>query len=244
MRTPPARMRAAGEEVRQPIGRTTLNAWPRARARRSNVIFKGLKNRSAMMNELETHSRPPVGQLRGKPAAKTNVSTQLGKCLVVSTDRAKREMISLAATEAGWDTIVCADEHNAMAAVLRTRFEMAWVDLEVAPDDSRHFVTSASPLRRCRTCCWSSAVTRMTRTKKSGLVNSACGSTCPAFHWITPVRSPCCASKRSWWPAVRELHPRRCQSARRGSIRTPLDGESEGSANTGGLNDEQSKLRS
>jgi hypothetical protein len=86
-----------------------------------------------MMNELETHSRPPVGQLRGKPAAKTDVRTQLGKCLIVSPDRAKREMISLAATEAGWDTIVCADEHHAMTAVARTRFEMAWVDLEVGP---------------------------------------------------------------------------------------------------------------
>ncbi len=89
-----------------------------------------------MMNELETHSRPPVGQLRGKPSAQTDVGIQLGKCLVVSTDRPKREMISLAATEAGWDTIVCADEHNAMAAVLRTRFQMAWVDLEVTPSTS------------------------------------------------------------------------------------------------------------
>ena len=85
------------------------------------------------MNELETHSRPPVGQLRGKPAAKTDIKTQIGKCLVVSADGAKREMISLAATEAGWETIVCGDKLKAMTAVLRTRFQMAWVDLDVTP---------------------------------------------------------------------------------------------------------------
>ncbi len=89
-----------------------------------------------MMNELETQSRPPVGRLRGKPAAKTDVATQLGKCLVVSKDDVKREMISLAATEAGWETIVCADKPNAMTAVLRTRFQMAWVDLEATPSSS------------------------------------------------------------------------------------------------------------
>jgi hypothetical protein len=100
----------------------------------ANVIVNmGLKNRSAMMNELETQSRPPVGQLQGTPAAKTNVGTQVGKCLIVSTDIAKRETISLAATEAGWDTIVCADEASAMKAVLRNRFQMAWIDLDGSP---------------------------------------------------------------------------------------------------------------
>jgi DNA-binding NtrC family response regulator len=90
----------------------------------------GLKNRSAMMNEFETLSRTPVAQLQGAPAAKTNVGTESGKCLIVSTDVAKREMISVAATEAGWDTIVCTDERTAAAAVLRTRFQMAWIDLD------------------------------------------------------------------------------------------------------------------
>jgi hypothetical protein len=101
-----------------------------------------------MMNELETHSRPPVGRLREKPAAKTDVSTQLGKCLVVSVDDAKRAMIFLAATEAGWDTIVCADEHSAMAAVQRTRFQMAWVDLDVpqTPAAFRHVCQAVAAL--------------------------------------------------------------------------------------------------
>jgi hypothetical protein len=118
-------------------GRATLTYWDRAHCASGRTLaIMGLRNRSAMMNELETHSRPPVGELRGAPAGKTNVDTQLGKCLIASTDGAKREMICLAATEAGWDTIVCADEHKAMAAAQRTRFQMAWVDLDVSPAKS------------------------------------------------------------------------------------------------------------
>jgi hypothetical protein len=42
----------------------------------------------------------------------------------------RREWLSRAATTAGWDTVVCADEHNATAALRRTRFRLAWVDLD------------------------------------------------------------------------------------------------------------------
>lgn len=89
-----------------------------------------------MMNELETHSRSPVGRLRREPAPKTPVDTQLGKCLVVSPSDSKRSMISLAAGDAGWDTIVCADAHDGMAAIQRIRFQMAWVDLEHSSEAS------------------------------------------------------------------------------------------------------------
>jgi hypothetical protein len=85
-----------------------------------------------MMNELETHSRPPVGQSRAEPAAKESVSTQLGRCLIVSTDSAKRDMLSLAATDAGWDTIVCVDQQQGMTAIQRMRFQLAWIDVAVA----------------------------------------------------------------------------------------------------------------
>ena len=77
------------------------------------------------MNELKTHSRPKVGQLRSKPDVRTGVRTQLGTCLIASTDHPKRAMISVAATEAGWDTIVCAGANQAMDAVQRRHFQMA-----------------------------------------------------------------------------------------------------------------------
>jgi hypothetical protein len=90
----------------------------------------GLKNRSDTMNELETPPGAPVGQLHGTPTVNLSLGTRWGKCLIVSTDITRREALSLAASEAGWDTIVCADEASATTAVLRARFEMAWIDLD------------------------------------------------------------------------------------------------------------------
>jgi hypothetical protein len=82
------------------------------------------------MNDLETHPRPPSGDVRGKPALATGLGTGLGHCLIVSSAQSKRDMISLAASEAGWETIVCVDEPQAMAVIRRTHLQMAWVDLE------------------------------------------------------------------------------------------------------------------
>lgn len=112
----------------------TITAKGRAQVRfgrEARVIDKmGLKNRSDTMNELETPPGAPVGQLHGTPAINLSLGTRLGKCLIVSTDISKRETLFLAATEAGWDTIVCADETTAAEAVLRARFQMAWIDLD------------------------------------------------------------------------------------------------------------------
>jgi ActR/RegA family two-component response regulator len=61
-------------------------------------------------------------------------STTTIHCLVVSGSQSRREMLSRAAKEAGWDTVVCADAANAWSAVQRHRFEMALIDLEFAAD--------------------------------------------------------------------------------------------------------------
>jgi hypothetical protein len=91
-----------------------------------------------MMNEVETHSKPPRGELQSDPRMVTGVGTGIGSFLIASADRSRREMIALAANDAGWETIVCHDEASAMAAVQRLRFQMAWVDLE-SPQTSSGF---------------------------------------------------------------------------------------------------------
>ncbi len=48
----------------------------------------------------------------------------------MSTGRLRRERISQAATQGGWNTVVCADPPNALAAARRYRFQLAWVDLD------------------------------------------------------------------------------------------------------------------
>lgn len=103
-----------------------------------------------MINELGTHSRPPAGRLREELSAKTDVRSQLGKCLIVSASQSVCDTISLAANEAGWDTIVCSDELTALAAVRRVRFQLAWVDLESpqTPIGFRDLCQSISTLRR------------------------------------------------------------------------------------------------
>jgi hypothetical protein len=110
----------------------------------------GQLSRSAMMNELETHSRPPAGRVREQPAVTIDVRSQLGKCLVVSATQSKREAISYAASEAGWDTIVCDDAPSALAAVQRAKFQLAWVDLEspAAPVGFRDLCGTIAALRQ------------------------------------------------------------------------------------------------
>lgn len=82
-----------------------------------------------MTNDLETPSRPPVGSTR-QPVSVLPSRGELVYCLIVSGCPLKRSEFTAAAREAGWETIVCTDETAAMAAVRRTRFQMAWVDLE------------------------------------------------------------------------------------------------------------------
>ena len=86
-------------------------------------------SRSIDMNSWEEDSHLTRGFLQRERAAKAPVRTRLDYCLVVSTARERRDLLSRAATKAGWDTIVCADPPNAIAMARRYRFQMAWVDL-------------------------------------------------------------------------------------------------------------------
>lgn len=65
-----------------------------------------------------------------KPRVENRKSTTTIQCLVLSDDAMRQEMLSRAAHEAGWDTVICKDVANAWSTVQRQRFEMAFVDLD------------------------------------------------------------------------------------------------------------------
>ena len=103
-----------------------------------------------MRNDLEIQSRPTAGGVQRQPASLTEVSTELAQCLIVSPSASMREGIATAAREAGWETIVCADNPTAMTAVRRLPFQMAWVDLESprTPTDLSEVCQSIAALPR------------------------------------------------------------------------------------------------
>ena len=82
------------------------------------------------MGYLKTRSRPPSREVEGKPSVSTEVRTEQTQCLIASVIQARREMLSEAAAQAGWETVVCADAQNATAAARRVKFQMAWIDLD------------------------------------------------------------------------------------------------------------------
>ena len=82
------------------------------------------------MNYLETRSRLPSGRVERKDTKYNEAKADVCQCLIVSVDQARREMLSRAAADAGWNTVVCADRHNASAAFRRTKCQMALIDLD------------------------------------------------------------------------------------------------------------------
>ncbi|MDG2382837.1 MAG: hypothetical protein P8N76_14305 [Pirellulaceae bacterium] len=92
-----------------------------------------------------TTSLDPVRDVSKEQFAAAQTKTTAAHCLVASTVQAKREFLSDAATQAGWDTVVCADAQNATTAARRAKFQMAWVDLD------HHGQTSSGFRELCQT---------------------------------------------------------------------------------------------
>jgi ActR/RegA family two-component response regulator len=61
-----------------------------------------------------------------KPVAAKNTL----ECLIVSSDRSRRESLSRAAAENGWSTVVCADSQTARRMANRIAVKLAIVDME------------------------------------------------------------------------------------------------------------------
>jgi len=72
--------------------------------------------------------------------------TNVYQCLVVSESRQRRHLLMRAATDGGWDALVCSDAQSARAEANRTLVQMALVDLEglggVTPAGYRPFCES------------------------------------------------------------------------------------------------------
>ena len=79
-----------------------------------------------------------VEQVHVVPYSPSRSSTSLYRCLIVSASQSRREMLSEAAMDGGWDTFVFSDAENALSEFRRTRFQLAFVDLDgfgAAPEE-------------------------------------------------------------------------------------------------------------
>jgi hypothetical protein len=83
-----------------------------------------------MNQNLETQARFFEGKPPGGSSVRRDVRREVACCLVVSGDASRRSAICDAAQDAGWESVVCEDGEQAAQAARRTRFQMAWVDME------------------------------------------------------------------------------------------------------------------
>ncbi len=106
-----------------------------------------LESRSVDMSTIRTRTKYPasVSDVSREQSAAAQKKTTAAHCLIASAVQAKRELLSDAATQAGWDTVVCADAQNATAAARRAKFQMAWIDLD------HHGQTSSGFRELCQT---------------------------------------------------------------------------------------------
>jgi DNA-binding response OmpR family regulator len=73
---------------------------------------------------------PAVGHAQIRPARPNPKQTGLFQCLVVSAQPARQELLSRAAAESGWKTVVCSDAASALACLGVMFLQLAMVDLE------------------------------------------------------------------------------------------------------------------
>lgn len=67
-------------------------------------------------------------QIERVAAQQRKAGTGLMQCLVSSASQTRRNMLSQAAADAGWDTVVCAVPEAALGECKRTRFHFAIID--------------------------------------------------------------------------------------------------------------------
>lgn len=91
------------------------------------------------MNNLQADFSTAVQQVQVAPVAPRKVEVGSCQCLVVSASQTRREMLSDAALDSGWDTVVCGDAESALSEFRRNKFQLAFVDLDgfgAAPAES------------------------------------------------------------------------------------------------------------
>jgi hypothetical protein len=70
-----------------------------------------------------------VGQVERVVSPQRRTEAGVVQCLVSSASKTRRNMLSRAATDAGWDTILCSTPEKALSEFQRNMFYFAMVDL-------------------------------------------------------------------------------------------------------------------
>lgn len=95
------------------------------------------------MKTSESTAPTVLGQVEEAVSRPRMAGASLLQCLVVSASQTRRNMLSDAATTAGWDAAVFADPQNALAEFRKTAFQFSVVDLDLrgkTPQGFREFV--------------------------------------------------------------------------------------------------------
>ena len=82
------------------------------------------------MKPSDRNASTPVGQIHGDDAPPGKVETGLLQCLVSSASQTRRNVLTRAASEAGWESVVCSTPNLALGVVERDAFQFAMVDLD------------------------------------------------------------------------------------------------------------------
>lgn len=82
------------------------------------------------MKPTESSAPISVGQVDRGVSQERKAGTDVLQCLISSASRTRRNLFSMAVTEAGWDVVVCSSPAKALCEFQRSMFPFALVDLD------------------------------------------------------------------------------------------------------------------
>ena len=83
-----------------------------------------------LMSNVHTDFTTSVGQVQVVPVVPSENQTSLYRCLVVSGSQTRREQLSEAAADGGWDSAVFEDAEDALTEFQRSKFQLVFIDLD------------------------------------------------------------------------------------------------------------------
>jgi hypothetical protein len=89
------------------------------------MFVEGIK-----MKPIESSAPTAVGRVESVASRQRKGETGVLQCLISSASLARRNVLSQAATEAGWHAILCATPDKALGAFQRNMFHFAMIDLD------------------------------------------------------------------------------------------------------------------
>ena len=95
------------------------------------------------MKPTEKSASTVVGQVERVVSPQRRAETGVMQCLVLSASRSRRNVLSQAVIDAGWDATICGSPESALSEFQRTTFQFALVDLDdrgETPEGARELV--------------------------------------------------------------------------------------------------------